>query len=155
MVKFMALPAGLALMLGCQPLFADSSPPVPQSSTGLYGVKVAEPDLAKAAVFYGLLGMQKGRVNPRSGSQEMVWPGPASGSKLSLFQNPGPDSGIVIGGTFMVIQVPDTRIVAHALKTAGFTVVSEPHLSGPAIVAIALDPGGNRIEIVSPDRDSK
>lgn len=147
--------AGLALLLGSQAQAADPSPPAPAQSTGLYGVKLAEPDLAKAAAFYELLGMKKGRVNQRSGSQEMIWPAPATGSKLSLFQNPGPNIGIVAAGTFMVVQVPDTRAAAAALKAGGFTIFAEPHGSGPAIVAIALDPGGNRIEIVSPNRDTK
>lgn len=155
MTNMQTVIAGLALLLATQAQAADSSAAAPVQNTGLYGVKLAEPDLAKAVAFYELLGMKKGRLNQRSGSQEMVWPAPAIGSKLSLFQNPAPNSGIMAAGTFLVIQVSDTHAAAAALKAGGFTVLAEPHLSGPAIVAIVLDPGGNRIEIVSPKRDAQ
>jgi predicted enzyme related to lactoylglutathione lyase len=146
----MTLLVGLVLtaVLQAQPANAPVQP------TGLYGVKLAEPDLSRAVAFYALLGMRTGRTSHNGDVQEMVWAPPAGGSNLSLFRDDHGSSGLVAGGVSIVVQVADTRASIAALKMNGFSIVAEPRASGRAMIAVAADPGGNKIEIVSLNHDA-
>lgn len=150
MRKLISLCVGLAFSVGVQ-----AQPSTPSASpTGLYGVKLAESDLPKAIAFYEVLGMAKGRATHNGEVQEMLWVPPARGSNLSLFLDKNGDTGLVAGGVSMLVQVADTRAAVIALKAGGFSV-SEAQASARTVVAHAVDPGGNKLEIVSPNRDAK
>jgi predicted enzyme related to lactoylglutathione lyase len=143
MNKLIAATAAL-LLAGSVPAAAQPVAPI-----GLYAVKIAVTDYARAIRFYSLLGMAAG-TKYNASEWELRWVDPARGAVFIMVRDETGRFGVTKGGGFVVLSVADVAASGARLKAAGFTVAGEPHATQQGVFWVIKDPDGNSVELVGP-----
>ncbi len=137
--------ASVMAMLALATVFT-TAPVAAQNSDHRMRVKIAVTDFKRSIEFYGILGM-KPDFKHTEAQLELNWPGESSG--ILIVNDPGGKLGVVPAATYLMITVPDVKIVADQLRSAGFAGIGEPTNLGPAVLLRVKDPDGNQIELLS------
>jgi len=113
---------------------------------GMLSLRIAVKDEAGSIAFYKLLGMKVGRLH-HPGQQEINFEDPTQGPGIVLMSG---ETKLVPGTNNFLISVPDTHVVAKALRAAGFQNIEEPH-NTPSYVGLTVkDPDGNTVNLLGP-----
>lgn len=137
--------------LAATALLASAAPSATQPAipTGLYAVKIAVADYDRAIRFYSVLGMVAG-TKYNASEWELRWTDPARGAVFIMVRDETGRFGMAKAGGFVVISVADVAATGAQLKTAGFAVAGEPHVTQQGVFWVIKDPDGNSVELVGP-----
>ena len=115
----------------------------------MYGIKIAVKDYQRAIDFYTMLGMKMGPKH-NAAEWELQWGNPAQGSNIIMVHDESGRMKLAPGGAFLMIGVPDVKVIAGKLKSAGHPGIGEPQVTPRATILMIRDPDGNQIELLGP-----
>lgn len=138
---------GSAMMIAAG-LSSTAVPSVAQApGSGLVAIKIKVTDVERSIRFYSVLGMTPG-TKYNDHEWELRWPSGFRGSGVILVTDNQGRSGLIQGGGFLMVSVPDVPATAERLRAAGFAVEGRSISLPQATIMVVKDADGNRVELV-------